>query len=562
MTGRRWLTAIPALVLVVAPPPAQAEAPAGQGLDLVLRSRVLAPDLAGACRVVETPARWDPKQTAAIVCDMWDLHHCLGAVRREVEMAPRMNRVLTSLRDRGALIIHAPSGCMETYRDHPARKRAQAVPKTRNLPKDIGQWCRQIPAEESGLYPVDQSDGGEDDDPAEHAQWVARLAALGRNPKAPWKGQTDLLTIDAAKDLFSDDGGEIWSALEERGIKNVIIMGVHLNMCVLGRPFGLRQMAKNSKNVVLMRDLTDTMYNPLRAPFVSHFTGTDRVVEHVEQFVCPSLTSDQVIGGHPMRFTTDRRPRVVFLIGEDEYKTETTLPPFAAQWLGKDFAVSFVFDTKDKHTFTGLGALDAADVLVVSVRRRALPAGQLAAIRRHVAAGKAVVGIRTACHAFALSGKATPPEGHAVWPEWDAEVLGGHYTGHHGPGAKVSIALDAGQRRAPCSLLRGTMVDMLGGVEVPSTMIGHGSLYKVSPLAPSATTLLKGRILGQPAEPVAWTNLSASGGRVFYTSLGHVGDFAEPWFPRLLYNAITWAAGRAVPEKVEPSSVEPISFPK
>ena len=44
-------------------------------------------------------------------------------------------------------------------------------------------------------------------------------------------------------------------------------------MCVLGRPFGLRQMAKNGKNVVLMRDLTDTMYNPQRAPFREPFLG-------------------------------------------------------------------------------------------------------------------------------------------------------------------------------------------------------------------------------------------------------------------------------------------------
>jgi hypothetical protein len=58
--------------------------------------------------------------------------------------------------------------------------------------------------------------------------------------------------------------------LESRRIDNVILMGVHLNMCVSGRPFGLRQMAKNGKHVVLMRDMTDTMYNPARWPFVSH----------------------------------------------------------------------------------------------------------------------------------------------------------------------------------------------------------------------------------------------------------------------------------------------------
>ena len=68
------------------------------------------------------------------------------------------------------------------------------------------------------------------------------------------------------RDFISDNGEEIWSILEDRGIDNVILLGVHLNMCVLGRPFGLRQMAKNGKNVVLMRDMTDTMYNPARSP--------------------------------------------------------------------------------------------------------------------------------------------------------------------------------------------------------------------------------------------------------------------------------------------------------
>ena len=111
----------------------------------------------------------------------------------------------------------------------------------------------------------------------------------GRDPKAPWKSQTDLLTI-ADEDYISDSGEEIWSILEARGIKHVVLMGVHLNMCVLGRPFGLRQMAKNGKDVALMRDMTDTMYNPKRAPYVSHFAGTDLMIEHVEKFVAPSIT--------------------------------------------------------------------------------------------------------------------------------------------------------------------------------------------------------------------------------------------------------------------------------
>lgn len=85
------------------------------------------------------------------------------------------------------------------------------------------------------------------------------------------------------------------------------MLGVHTNMCVLGRPFGLRQMAAQKMDVVLVRDLTDCMYNPKRWPFVDHFTGNDLVVAYVERFVCPTITSDQVLGGEPLKFKGDLR---------------------------------------------------------------------------------------------------------------------------------------------------------------------------------------------------------------------------------------------------------------
>ena len=217
----------------------------------------------GAFVVQERIEVWEPKQTAIIVCDMWDAHHSQNAVRRVAELAPRMNQVLENARGRGVLIIHAPSSCMGPYQDHPGRKRAQAAPKVPNLPRDIGDWCTRIPAEEKGKYPVDQTDGGEDDDPVEQVRWHERLTGMGRNPKAPWKAEYDVLKIHD-EDAISDSGVEIWNLLEQRGIRNVVLTGVHLNMCVLGRPFGLRQLAKNGKNVVLLRDLTDTMYNPAR----------------------------------------------------------------------------------------------------------------------------------------------------------------------------------------------------------------------------------------------------------------------------------------------------------
>jgi nicotinamidase-related amidase/type 1 glutamine amidotransferase len=498
-------------------------------LALRLRSRVEAD---GQFRLIETPASWDTKETAFIVCDMWDSHHCLNAVRREKEMAPTMERVLKAARDRGVVIIHAPSSCMDAYKDHPARKHATETPRSKALPKEIASWCYKIPSEEKGVYPIDQTDGGEDDDPLEHKKWAEELTAMGRNPRAPWKSQIDVLTI-ADKDYISDNGEEIWSILEARGVKNVALMGVHLNMCVLGRPFGLRQMAKNGKNVVLMRDLTDTMYNPQRSPHVSHFAGTDLMVEHVEKYVAPTITSDQVLGGQPFRYKDDPRPRVAFVIGEDEYKTEATLPAFATAHLLKDYRVDYVLDQEGaRDNLAGINLLEGADLAVISARRRVLPKEQVDALRKFVASGKPIVGIRTASHAFAPKANAKVPSGRDAWLGFDADVLGGHYTNHHGAGPSVVVA------QAP-----GASHPILEGVD-PTALLGHGSLYKVSPLANTATPLLIGSIPGQNPEPVAWVNAPATANRVFYTSLGQLEDFHEPAFNRLLKNAVDWAIAK------------------
>jgi nicotinamidase-related amidase len=297
--SRRWVC-LWAFAICVSPVLA-----ASPELQFTLQKRVETKPGSGEFRVTSTAEKWNPRQTAIIVCDMWDLHHCKNAVTREGELAPRMNDLLEKARAQGVFIIHAPSSCMKPYEGHPARERAKAAPKAANLPTDIASWCRQIPAEEQGKYPIDQTDGGEDDDPVEHAAWAAELKAKGLNPRAPWTRQIDVLKIHD-QDAISDSGVEVWNLLEQRGISNVILMGVHVNMCVAGRPFGLRQMAKNGKRVVLMRDMTDSMYNPARWPFVDHFRGTALFIEHLEKYVCPTITSDQIMGGKPFRFGGDK----------------------------------------------------------------------------------------------------------------------------------------------------------------------------------------------------------------------------------------------------------------
>src|SRR4051812_47285482 len=174
----RWFAS---LALVVSVPPFAAAADSTPW-SLYLQSRVETSAGSDNYKIVTARESWDPKKTAIIVCDMWDLHHCKNAVIREKEFAPRMNTLLEKARAQGVFIIHAPSNCMKFYEGHSARLRAQNAPTAANLPKDIGEWCRKIPAEEKVKYPLDDTPDEEDDDPEEHRLWAAELAAMGKDP--------------------------------------------------------------------------------------------------------------------------------------------------------------------------------------------------------------------------------------------------------------------------------------------------------------------------------------------------------------------------------------------
>jgi type 1 glutamine amidotransferase len=247
-----------------------------------------------------------------------------------------------------------------------------------------------------------------------------------------------------------------------------------------------------------------------------------------------SLFSTPALGASPAR--------VVLMIGEDEYKTLETLPEFAKTELeprGMQVTV-MQQDSNDKNNFPGLvEALSKADLLVLSVRRRIPPKEQMDAVRAYLDAGKPLVGIRTACHAFAplANAKGKPVKDVTAgpgWPEFDPQVLGGHYTNHYPPGPKVFVSLAGGANGSP----------ILKDVD-PTHLVGNGSLYKINGLDPSCTPLLMGAIPEKPAEPIAWTHLyGPRKGRVFYTTLGHPDDFKEPAFCRLLLNGILWATER------------------
>jgi nicotinamidase-related amidase len=242
---------------------------AAQDLRLPLRTRVEAFRGSGEWQEVTFERRLVPSETALIVCDMWDKHWCRGASDRVEQLARKMTPVIDRVRKNGVLVIWSPSETMDFYKDAPQRLTIMAMPRaTPPPPLDLT----------SPPLPIDDSKGGCDTTETFYKAWTRQNASLHIAPN----------------DLISDKGDEVYSALKLRGIRTVLIAGVHANMCILNRPFAIKQLTKWGFRCILVRDLTDAMYNPQDRPYVSHQRGTELVIEYIEKYWAPTVLSSDL----------------------------------------------------------------------------------------------------------------------------------------------------------------------------------------------------------------------------------------------------------------------------
>jgi nicotinamidase-related amidase len=235
-----------------------------------LRSRVEAFKGSGEWREVGLQQSLPTEKTAVLICDMWDKHWCKGATERVNALVVKMAPFLESARKQGIQIIHAPSETMDFYQDAPQRKRILAVGKI-DPPLPLSLLDPPLP--------IDDKRGGCDTPDQFYKAWTREHPGL---------------RIDAS-DVISDNGVEIYSFLKERDIRTLLVMGVHANMCVLNRSFAIKRMTALGIRCILVRDLTDAMYNPQDPPRVSHDAGTQLVIEYIEKYWSPTTTSADLL---------------------------------------------------------------------------------------------------------------------------------------------------------------------------------------------------------------------------------------------------------------------------
>ena len=121
------------------------------------------------------------------------------------------------------------------------------------------------------LWPLDSSDGGCD-------------CSQSENDRS-WVKQTDAIEIEETDALIDgNDGASLYNICAARGIKTLLYCGVATNMCVMARGSAIVASKSNGLETLLLRDLTDTMYNPELPPYLeTHEAGTELFISFLEK---------------------------------------------------------------------------------------------------------------------------------------------------------------------------------------------------------------------------------------------------------------------------------------
>jgi hypothetical protein len=257
---------------------------------------------------------------------------------------------------------------------------------------------------------------------------------------------------------------------------------------------------------------------------------------------------------------------IVFLSGDEEYRSEEALPMLAkilATRHGFKCTVLFAINPKDgtidptvQTNTPGLAALDSADLCVMGLRYREWPDADMKHFVDYLERGKPIIALRTSTHAFDYTRNKQSPYAHfshdaKTWPGgFGQQVLGETWINHHGIHGKQSTrgVINEAERTHP--ILRGV-----------TDIWGPSDVYGIIHLPTNATVLVWGKVLAgmkptdpplegpknNPMMPVVWvrdyTGASGTTNKIVTTTMGSADDLESAGLRRLVINACFWATG-------------------
>ena len=266
-----------------------------------------------------------------------------------------------------------------------------------------------------------------------------------------------------------------------------------------------------------------------------------------------------------------RGKHIVLVSGDEEYRSEEALPMLGkvlAEHHGFTCTVLFAInpetgeiDPEVQTNIPGLHHLDSADMMVLFTRFRELPDEQMKYVVDYTNAGKPVMGLRTATHAFSYSRDLESPYAKYSFNSEDFEggygrqVLGETWVNHHGHHGKESArgVIDEAMQDHP--ILKG--VDDVWGLS---------DVYGINSLTGDSKVLIHGQVLVgmDPTDapkpdtttmPMVWiktyTGDEGNTSRVLNTTMGASVDLESEGLRRLLVNGCYWCMEMedAIPDK-------------
>lgn len=239
-----------------------------------------------------------------------------------------------------------------------------------------------------------------------------------------------------------------------------------------------------------------------------------------------------------------RKPTVVFVTGDDEYRSREVMLPFAEK-LEKDYGFKVIYlkdeapgahHKREPSELVGAEKIKDADLMILFVRFRSWEPESLKLFMDHFESGKPAVAIRTSTHAFWHDKKFSPT------------YFGGHYKNH--PHRQIVCQVDPAQSGHP--IVRG----------VDRKFAENEGPYLSTPLTEGATPLVLAYGTGKrspdhliaddsfdsPTTPVAWTFEHKGARRAMYTLMSYrVDSQNKPYSQNIFYNSVFWALGYEVP---------------
>ncbi|KKN14992.1 hypothetical protein LCGC14_0990510 [marine sediment metagenome] len=208
--------------------------------------------------------------TVLLVCDVWDNHYCKDLQRRMGPLAERIDKFASIVRQRGGHVLHCPSQTVDTYYNSwPQRKTMRKYPfarpvisekmQTVKLPLDttLTTGCPDIPP-----CPV-------------HSDFTKQHEGIKILPR----------------DLISDSGQEVYNFIKAENIDCVLMTGTVLNMCIMGRPFGVQALVNRRIPVRVVGDLVEVFYSPLESPNISIDQAKWFILGYIKAKWCPVTTT-------------------------------------------------------------------------------------------------------------------------------------------------------------------------------------------------------------------------------------------------------------------------------